>query len=54
MYSYVETRSLFGDVFMMIMTWLFLDECYLSAATFLRKNLCMLFWDLLKMWRLFL
>jgi len=28
---------------MMLMTWLLEDVCYLSAATFLRKKLCMLF-----------
>jgi len=49
-----ETRSLSCDVCMMIMTWFIWDVRYLSAATFCWKNLCMLFWDILKMWRLFL
>jgi len=37
MYSYVETRSLFADVFMMIMTWQFGVLCYLFVATFCWK-----------------
>ena len=38
-YSHVETRDLFIDVFMMSMTWLHGDVCYLSAATFLIKKI---------------
>jgi hypothetical protein len=33
-YPYVKTSDLFGDVFMMLMTWQFGDVCYLSAAMF--------------------
>jgi len=36
-YSYVEIGDLFDDVFLMLMTWLFGDVCYLSAVTFLRN-----------------